>query len=66
MVSSEPSGADIYFDGNFMGNTPSLVQLVPGSHEIRIEAKGHKAWSRTINLTSGSKVTVQATLDAEQ
>jgi len=66
MVSSEPSGAEIYVDGNFMGNTPSLVQLAPGSHAVRIEAKGHRAWTRAISLTSGSKVTVQATLNAEQ
>ena len=65
MVSSEPSGADIYVDGTFMGNTPSLVQLAAGSHSVRIEAKGHKTWGRTISLTAGGKVTVQATLDAE-
>jgi hypothetical protein len=35
-------------------------------HAVRIEAKGHKAWNRAISLTSGSKVTVQATLNAEQ
>lgn len=66
MVSSEPSGADIYVDGGFVGNTPSLIQLEAGAHAIRIETKGHKAWSRALNLTAGSKVTVQAILDAEQ
>jgi hypothetical protein len=65
MVSSEPSGAEIYVDDNFMGNTPSLVQLEAGSHAVRIEAKGHETWSRKISLTAGGKVTVQATLDAE-
>jgi hypothetical protein len=66
MVSSEPSGADIYVDENFMGNTPSLLQLEAGSHAIRIEAKGRKTWSRALSLTAGGKVTVQAALDAEQ
>lgn len=65
MMSSEPPGADIYVDNNFMGNTPSLVQLEAGAYAVRIEAKGHKTWSRTISLTAGGKVTVQATLDAE-
>lgn len=65
MVSSEPSGADIYVDEVFMGNTPSLVQLVAGSHTVRIEAKGRSTWSRTISLTAGGKVTLQATLEKE-
>ena len=65
-VSSEPSAAEIYIDGNFMGNTPSLVLLAAGSHDVRVEAKGHKAWIRTISLTAGGEVTLQATLDAEQ
>lgn len=65
MFSSEPSGADIYVDGNFVGNTPSQIQLAAGSHSIRIEANGHKYWSREITLTPGGKVTIQAVLSPE-
>lgn len=60
MVSAEPTGGDIYVDGNFMGNTPSLIELPAGSRAIRVEAKGQKPWSRTVSLTRGSKVTLQA------
>ena len=66
MVSSEPTGGDIYIDGNFMGNAPSLIDLPVGPHTVRIEAKGQKAWSRTVNLTAGSKITIHATLDPAQ
>jgi hypothetical protein len=66
MVSSEPTGGDIYVDGNFMGNTPSLIELPAGSHTVRVEAKGQKPWSRAVSLTAGSKVTVQAVLDLAQ
>ncbi len=66
MVSSEPAGADIYVDGNFMGNTPSLIELPEGSHTVRVEARGQKPWSRAVSLTSGSKVTLQAVLGAEK
>jgi hypothetical protein len=65
MVSSEPSGADIYVDGKFMGNTPSLIELPAGSHEVRIEAKGRKTWSRVVSVTPGGKVTIQAVLSDE-
>ena len=65
-ISSEPTAADIYVDGEFMGNTPSLIQLPAGSHTIRIEAKGQKTWSRSITLTSGGKINLQATLQADK
>jgi hypothetical protein len=66
MVSSDPTGGDIYVDGNFMGNAPSLIELSAGSHTVRVEAKGQKPWSRVVSLTVGSKVTLQAVLDAEK
>lgn len=66
MVSSQPTGADIYVDEKFVGNTPSLIQLEAGSHSVRVELKGHRTWTRALNLTTGSKVSLQATLDAEQ
>lgn len=66
MFSSEPSGADIYVDGNFMGSTPSQIQLAAGSHTVRIETKGQKPWSRAVTVTAGGKVTIQAVLSAEQ
>jgi hypothetical protein len=66
MVSSEPTGADIFVDDKFMGNTPSLLQLPAGSHTIRIEGKGQKPWSRDVTLTGGGKVTIQASLSPEQ
>jgi hypothetical protein len=65
MVSSEPAGGDIYVDGNFMGNTPSLIELPAGSHTVRVEAKGQKRWSRTVSLTAGSKVAIQAVLSVD-
>jgi hypothetical protein len=66
MVSSEPTGGDIYVDGNFMGNAPSLIGLPAGSHTVRVEAKGHTPWSRTVSVTAGSKITLQAVLESAQ
>jgi PEGA domain len=61
---SDPQGADIYVDGKFMGNTPSMLVLVPGGHEIRIEAARLKPWTRSFEASAGSKVTIQAPLEA--
>jgi PEGA domain len=59
---SEPPGADIYVDGKFVGNTPSSLALPAGSHEIRVEAGKFKPWTRTLDSTAGSTVTIHATL----
>jgi PEGA domain len=61
---SEPSGADIYVDGKFAGNTPSTLALPPGSHELRVETARFKPWTRTLETTAASKITVRAALEA--
>lgn len=66
MFVSEPQGADIFVDGRFVGNTPSLIELAPGSRNVRIEAQGRKPWTRVLDVTAGNKVTIQAVLATEQ
>ncbi len=61
---SEPQGADIYVDGKFVGNTPSMLNLAIGSHEIRIESEHFKPWTRTLETNAGSKITIRAQLQA--
>jgi|SRR5271165_4965995 len=53
-VSSHPSGADIEIDGDFVGSTPSTLQLSSGQHEITIKKKGFQPWTRKMKVTSGS------------
>jgi hypothetical protein len=62
---SEPQGADIYVDGKFMGDTPSMIILAAGSHELRIEAERFTPWSRTFEASAGNKVTIRATLHSQ-
>ena len=62
-ITSEPAGADIYVDGKFMGNTPSVLALPIGSRQIRVEAAGRKPWTRALEATAGSRVSLRATLD---
>ncbi len=40
-VSSTPSGATVYIDGNRVGETPLTLELDPGSHKIRLEYDGY-------------------------
>lgn len=51
-VTSAPSGAEIYVDGKFYGNTPSDITLPTGQHVVRVTIGG-KAWTRTVQITAG-------------
>jgi hypothetical protein len=62
-VSSSPDGADIEIDGNFVGNTPSSLELPLGEHSIAIKKSGFKDWQRKIKLTGGE---VKVTADLER
>ena len=62
-VSSTPSLADLYVDGENLGYTPAKIKLVPGKHTFRCEEQGFKPWTKEITLTTGSGLTLDATLE---
>jgi hypothetical protein len=60
-VTSPVSSAEIEVDGVFVGNTPTTVHLAPGSHHIVVK-HGVKHWERTLQVTAGSTVSLNASL----
>lgn len=62
-IESTPAGADIEVDNDFVGTTPSTVNIGPGSHSITIKKKGFANWSRKMNVSGGS-LHVNAELEA--
>jgi len=65
VVKSTPDGADVTVDGKYMGSTPSTLRLAAGDHTIAIEKSGCKAWQRTMTVSYGGIVTVDATLEKQ-
>jgi hypothetical protein len=63
-ISSDPPGADIEIDGNFVGSTPSTVGAEPGQHQISLKKSGFKPWERKITVSTG-QVNVNASLEPE-
>jgi len=61
-VTSNPSGAEISVDGNFVGDTPSQLAVAAGVHTITISKHGFKPWERKLTVSSG-KVSVAAELE---
>jgi hypothetical protein len=62
-VTSLPQGADIEVDGNFVGNTPSDVQVADGEHTVSVKKAGFKEWQRKLKVSSGSSVHLSAELE---
>jgi hypothetical protein len=62
-VTSLPDTADIEVDGTFVGNTPSDVQVAEGEHTILLKKAGFKDWQRTLKVSGGSNVHLNAELE---
>lgn len=62
-VSSNPAGADVAVDGDFVGNSPASLKLAPGKHTITVKMSGYKDWSREITVQAGSEVQLTANLE---
>ena len=62
-LESTPPGADIEVDGNFVGNTPSDVQVAEGEHTVSVKKTGFKDWSRKLKVSGGSSVHLSAELE---
>ena len=62
-VQSDPSGADIYIDGQMVGQTPSTFNLAPGEHQINVLLTGYQDWVRRVHLLAESEINLTARLE---
>jgi PDZ domain/PEGA domain len=63
-VTSTVPGAEIFVDEDFVGNTPSTINVAAGKHVITIKKSGFPQWVRIVNF-SGGLVTLDADLGGE-
>jgi hypothetical protein len=62
-IVSIPDGADIELDGNFVGNTPSDVQVTEGEHVVSVKKPGFKDWQKKLKISGGSSIHLSAELE---
>jgi len=60
-VSSTLPGAEIFVDEDFVGNTPSTINVTAGKHIITVKKSGFQDWVRIVNFSGGS-ITLNAEL----
>jgi len=47
-VRSEPHGAEIYAGDERVGETPAVIELLEGTHQVSVVRDGFKAWDGTV------------------
>jgi hypothetical protein len=62
-VTSTPSGADVFLNGQPFGTTPLVLNRLPvGSTALRLTLEGYELWSRGIQVVSDRRTVVTAHL----
>jgi hypothetical protein len=65
VISSTPTGADVYLDDVFRGITPvTLSDITAGSHTVTVKQTGYTDSSQTVTVTGGQSTPVVVGLDA--
>lgn len=63
-ITSTPPGAHVFVDGNFAGETPVDVDLVDGTHSVRVTLHGYEEVVREVSAQSGRREELALTMTA--
>jgi hypothetical protein len=63
-VESNPAGASLYVDGQFVGLTPLTIEADAGPHRVRLVNTGYLENSRVVVVDGGKTTAVRASLTA--
>ena len=61
-VTSVPSGAEVFIDGEFAGKTPLTAELDEREHDVFLALAGYKDYATTVSIIAGEETTVAAIL----
>lgn len=50
MINSNPSGADLYIDDQYIGKTPQAVDLKPGIHKFKLRKDGFLDYNSSLMI----------------
>ena len=65
-INSQPSGADVYVDGQFVGTTPLRFGTRSGNHTVRLELAGYPAYTTQVTLGAGQTLPLDVSLVGAQ
>ncbi|ACM23910.1 PEGA domain-containing protein [Thermotoga neapolitana] len=61
-LSSSPSGADVYINGDYRGKTPLTLNLSPGNYSVTFRKEGYREETRYITLGEGESRSIHIDL----
>jgi PEGA domain/SmpA / OmlA family len=61
-ISSDPDGADVILDGNFVSSTPAVLRLPAGTYKFAVKMSGYSEWEREVKILPGAEVNLNAKL----
>ncbi len=61
-VDSSPSGAQVFIDGMFKGNTPLRMELPVGKHEVRLTTPDYYDWEAQVKLMADKETPLNVRL----
>ena len=65
-LTSSPAGASVTLDDNFVGRTPLMVAIAPGTaHRLHLLAEGYLPTERDVSLAPAVSAELSVTLEAE-
>lgn len=63
VVESEPTGARVFVDNNYSGDTPTELELSDGTHQLRLAMAGYQELTQTFEATAGHHDSLHLTLE---
>jgi len=64
-IASDPPSAEIFVDGQFVGQTPATIHILTGIHRVEVKSSGKRKWERDIEILKDSQVTLHPALEKE-
>lgn len=65
IVTSSPSGANVFINGSNVGTTPCTLDNIPeGNAQIKVVHEGYKDFTDTVSLVAGQEHSIYAPLEA--
>ena len=52
-ISSVPIGATIFVDGEALGQTPALLEILQGEHQVELQLPRYRSWQQTLSVSAG-------------
>ncbi len=66
-ISSMPTGATIYLDGNYVGVSHQVINDIPtGIHAISLKKDGYYDWNSEIEIVKGKTIAITAEMETRE